>query len=108
MVTGCSPNHLDWHGSFVHYAATKQRILAGQTSEDCAVLNMLDPEAALWPRLVRGGLIVVGGEAVGTLRLPVPHTACADYIPFPHTACADYIPAPHAERAEYNWRTCLR
>ena len=31
VVTGCSPNHLDWHGSFADYVAAKQRILTGQT-----------------------------------------------------------------------------
>ena len=32
VVTGCTPNHLDWHGSFADYVAAKQRILIGQTA----------------------------------------------------------------------------
>ncbi len=29
IVTNCTPNHLDWHGTFAEYAAAKQRILGG-------------------------------------------------------------------------------
>ena len=31
VVTHCTPNHLNWHPTFSHYAASKQRILSGQT-----------------------------------------------------------------------------
>ena len=48
VVTNCTPNHLDWHGRFEDYVAAKQRILTGQTSEDFAVLNTLDPEVRSW------------------------------------------------------------
>ena len=54
VITGCTPNHLDWHASFAHYVAAKQRILTGQTPADFAVLNTCDPEVASWSRLVRG------------------------------------------------------
>jgi UDP-N-acetylmuramoylalanine--D-glutamate ligase len=54
VATGCRPNHLDWHPTFSHYAAAKQRILAGQEPHDVAVLNTLDPETASWRPLVRG------------------------------------------------------
>ena len=54
VVTGCTPNHLDWHASFADYAAAKQRILTGQTPDDFAVLNTLDAEVASWLPLVRG------------------------------------------------------
>ena len=54
VVTGCTPNHLDWHETFADYVAAKQRILTGQTPEDFAVLNTFDAEAASWSRLVRG------------------------------------------------------
>ena len=60
VVTGCSPNHLDWHGAYADYVAAKQRILAGQTSEDFAVLATDDAEVASWSPLVRGRLIVLG------------------------------------------------
>ena len=57
VVTGCSPNHLDWHASFADYVAAKQRILAMQTADDFAVLNTFDAEAASWRRLVRGRMV---------------------------------------------------
>jgi UDP-N-acetylmuramoylalanine--D-glutamate ligase len=59
VVTGCTPNHLDWHGNFAHYAAAKQRILTGQGGEDVAVLNGMDAEVAGWRNLARGRAIVV-------------------------------------------------
>ncbi len=54
VVTGCRPNHLDWHQSYAHYVAAKQRILTGQTSADLSVLNPFDAEASSWSPLVRG------------------------------------------------------
>jgi UDP-N-acetylmuramoylalanine--D-glutamate ligase len=64
VVTGCSPNHLDWHASFNDYVAAKQRILAGQTPDDFAVLNTFDAEVASWLPLVRGRPILVGGAGI--------------------------------------------
>ena len=64
VVTGFSPNHLDWHPSLSHYAAAKQRILTGQNADDLAVLNTFDPEVASWHRFVRGRQIPL--EEVGT------------------------------------------
>lgn len=57
VVTGCSPNHLDWHPSYQDYAAAKQGILLGQTRDDLAVLNTHDEEVAGWDGLVRGRLL---------------------------------------------------
>ena len=54
VITGCTPNHLDWHASFADYVAAKQRILTGQTPADFAVLNTCDAEVASWSHLVRG------------------------------------------------------
>lgn len=63
VVTGCSPNHLDWHPNFADYAAAKQRILLGQTPADVAVLNATDTEVASWLPLVRGRAIPILGGA---------------------------------------------
>jgi UDP-N-acetylmuramoylalanine--D-glutamate ligase len=68
VVTGCSPNHLDWHGNFADYVAAKQRILAGQTSDDFAVLNTFDAEVASWLPLVRGRPILVSGADIPVCR----------------------------------------
>jgi len=69
VVTGCTPNHLDWHRSFADYAAAKQRILAGQTPDDFAVLNARDAEVASWRPLVRGHLV-----SLPSLPAPLPCT----------------------------------
>jgi len=82
VVTGCSPNHLDWHASFADYVAAKQRILTGQTSDDFAVLNTFDAEVASWSRLIRGRRILLP-QLDALPRLPVPgehnriNAACA-------------------------------
>lgn len=38
-VTGFAPNHLDWHETIEHYAASKRRILASQRPGDGACLG---------------------------------------------------------------------
>lgn len=54
VITGCSPNHLDWHADYADYLATKQQFLLRQTPQDAAVLNSYDAEVAGWQPLVRG------------------------------------------------------
>lgn len=46
VVTNCTPNHLDWHGSFARYAAAKRRLL--RSSHTLAVLNPRDPVTSVW------------------------------------------------------------
>ncbi len=62
VVTGCTPNHLDWHATLADYIAAKQRILTGQMSDDVAVLNAADAEVASWSGLVRGRRIAVSSR----------------------------------------------
>ncbi len=90
VVTGCQPNHLDWHSNFAEYVSAKQRILTGQTPADFAVLNTWDTEVATWANLVRGrqltlpspgALLSQAGEGSFTLSVPGEHNrinaACA-------------------------------
>ncbi len=63
IVTNCSPNHLDWHGSWEHYVTSKQRLLqstlspGGRGQGDGAgnvpfvVLNTRDREVGDWRTL---------------------------------------------------------
>lgn len=46
VVTNIDANHLDWHQTFEHYHASKQRILEGQKPGDTAVLG---PGVRDWP-----------------------------------------------------------
>ena len=82
VVTSCSPNHLDWHQSYEHYKAAKQRVLTGQNQGDLAVLNTHDAEVASWRRLVRGRLLApVPLAQIPPLAAPGEHqrinAACA-------------------------------
>jgi UDP-N-acetylmuramoylalanine--D-glutamate ligase len=82
VVTGCSPNHLDWHRDYADYVAAKQRILLGQTRHDWAVLNLHDAEVATWEPLVRGRLVPLPElDQIPTLAVPGEHNrvnaACA-------------------------------
>lgn len=49
IVTGCTPNHLDWHGSWEAYRASKQRLLVGSTAACQVVVNSFDAECRSWP-----------------------------------------------------------
>ena len=82
VVTNCSPNHLNWHGSYEHYVTAKQRILTGQSTDDLAVLNTLDPEVGSWQHLVQGRrLPPVRASEIPDLPVPGEHNrinaACA-------------------------------
>jgi UDP-N-acetylmuramoylalanine--D-glutamate ligase len=82
ILTNCTPNHLDWHGSFEHYVAAKQRILVDQQTDDLAVVNTFDPEVGSWVRLVRGLRVpLVSLATIPTLPVPGMHNrinaACA-------------------------------
>ena len=82
VVTGCTPNHLDWHGSFDEYVAAKQRMLLGQTAGDLTVLNTRDAEVASWRSMVRVRLLPpVEDRDIPPLPVPGQHNrsnaACA-------------------------------
>jgi UDP-N-acetylmuramoylalanine--D-glutamate ligase len=82
VVTGCSPNHLDWHRDYADYVAAKQRILLGQTRHDWAVLNTHDAEVSTWQPMVRGRLVPLPApEEIPPLAVPGQHNrinaACA-------------------------------
>jgi len=82
VVTGCSPNHLDWHPDYAHYIAAKQRILTGQSTDSAAILNTSDAEVSTWRPTVRGRLVPCAlAEEVPPLSVPGKHNrtnaACA-------------------------------
>ncbi len=83
VVTNYSPNHLDWHSTPDEYMAAKQRLLTGQTAQDVAVLNMLDPQVATWKPFVRGKLVSQASPETDLPPLAVPglhnriNAACA-------------------------------
>lgn len=48
IVTNCSPNHLDWHGTWEHYVASKQRLLTHLPHDGICVLNDEESEVGAW------------------------------------------------------------
>lgn len=54
VVTNVSPNHLDWHGTFEDYVASKQQAVLSQTEADIAVLNADDPVSRDWAGVCPG------------------------------------------------------
>ncbi len=82
VVTNCSPNHLDWHGSYEAYISAKRRLVAENSATSLVVLNAHDSLAASWAALARGRTIPTWPlEKIP--RLPVPgvhnrqNAACA-------------------------------
>ncbi|MEI6236774.1 MAG: UDP-N-acetylmuramoyl-L-alanine--D-glutamate ligase [Planctomycetota bacterium] len=57
IVTNLSPNHLDRHGSMLHYAEAKLNIIRHQHPSDCAVLNADDPALSGWESQTRARVI---------------------------------------------------
>jgi UDP-N-acetylmuramoylalanine--D-glutamate ligase len=82
IVTNCSPNHLDWHGTWANYAAAKRRLISHLPPEGFAVLNYWGSEVQQWD--VGGRNAAVSAELLETippLRVPGEHNrinaACA-------------------------------
>jgi UDP-N-acetylmuramoylalanine--D-glutamate ligase len=84
-VLNISENHLDWHKTMVHYVASKAKLLANQTRDDEAVLNLDDPQCAAMSDAtpattrwfsrtqVRDGVIhVLGAPLMDAAHVPLP------------------------------------
>jgi UDP-N-acetylmuramoylalanine--D-glutamate ligase len=48
IITGCTPNHLDWHGTLAAYAAAKRRLVEQLPAGGMVVLNRADCELSSW------------------------------------------------------------
>ncbi|MCU1429045.1 MAG: UDP-N-acetylmuramoylalanine--D-glutamate ligase, partial [Actinomycetia bacterium] len=46
VLLAVAPDHLDWHGGFEHYAASKARVFARQRGDDLLVYDADDPVAS--------------------------------------------------------------
>lgn len=107
VVTNIAPNHIDWHGDFSHYAASKQALVARQRPGDCAVLG-----GSVWDwrdRTPAAAMKIEPGSLARTLSLPGAHNrenaaaalaACRAAMPdFPadrfESAIASFTGLPH-------------
>lgn len=71
VATNISANHLDWHGDFDHYAASKQHILRHQSADDIAVLG---PTVWSWrDKTLASATQVFAEQFTGKLALPGEH-----------------------------------
>jgi UDP-N-acetylmuramoylalanine--D-glutamate ligase len=84
IVTNCCANHLDWHGTWKHYVAAKQRMVRHIPAAGFAILNSGDPEVATWPLALNRSEHVADAwplDQVPTLLAPGQHNrvnaACA-------------------------------
>jgi UDP-N-acetylmuramoylalanine-D-glutamate ligase len=112
VVTNCTPNHLNWHPTFSHYAAAKQRILSGQQPGDLAVLNTGDDVVARWDRLVRGRVLApLPLHDLPPLAVPGEHNrinaacaaAAAVAIGCRSEAIRDGLRSFRGLRSDWNW-----
>ncbi len=95
VVLNCTPNHLDWHEDFQHYAASKQSLLTGQSPLGITILNFGDREVRHWERHIRGCLLPpLADGRIPPLAVPGPHNrvnarcaaAAAKAVGIEHTA----------------------
>ncbi len=78
-ITNCTPNHLDWHGSFAAYAAAKRRLL--RSVQTPAILNPFDPLVGSWSNRRDDGTVRRWFGELPELAVPGQHNrqnaACA-------------------------------
>ena len=73
IVTNCSPNHLEWHGSWGHYVAAKRRLVSHLSHDGVAVLSSDDSEVACWQSGSRGRAVRPSMEMFAPLQLIGDH-----------------------------------
>jgi len=74
IVTGCTPNHLDWHTDFNDYRRAKQRLVHEQPPGGVSVWDADDSELAVWANGYRGEWLPPWPtDQLPTLRVPGEH-----------------------------------
>jgi UDP-N-acetylmuramoylalanine--D-glutamate ligase len=127
VLLAVAPDHLDWHGTFAHYAAAKARIFARQHDDDLLVYDADDEVAS---RLVLdapartvgvsldstvpgcytvrdGRLVTPGGDElvrVDELRRALPHD-CTNALAAAAVVHALGVPAPATRAALASYAT---
>ncbi|HVU64307.1 MAG TPA: Mur ligase family protein [Phycisphaerales bacterium] len=95
VITNVSPNHIDWHGDFAHYAASKRHLIEHQREGNAAVLGEVVWD---WRSGMRAGAVMIDPETFTLpLKLPGEHnrTNAAGAL----AACRAI--APEVEAAEF-------
>jgi UDP-N-acetylmuramoylalanine--D-glutamate ligase len=73
IVTNCTPNHLDWHGSWASYVAAKQRLLSHLPAKGICVVDTQDPEVSCWQELCKHACHNDRFENLPALQVPGEH-----------------------------------
>jgi UDP-N-acetylmuramoylalanine--D-glutamate ligase len=91
VLTNLEPNHLDWHGSFEHYEASKRNIFQFQRDGDSALTGEACDEPAHVPLLIPGGhnqrnarMAITAALCAVDLSLDDAATLLADFRGLPH------------------------
>ena len=127
--TNLTPNHLDWHGSFEDYVASKQQVLLSHSWDDIAILNADDPLLRDRAQTCKGkvllfslaetvseGAFLQGSEiifrqkgheraicGINDLRIPGPHNL-ANALAAITAACVCEVPSAVIQRAVMEFR----
>ena len=73
VVTNCSENHTDWHGSFEHYRACKQSLLVHQPPRAAALLDETVADWLCGPKVQR--VILTSTDRIERCATPGVHNA---------------------------------
>lgn len=85
VATNIAHNHIDWHGSFDHYRASKQQILRDQSPADRAVLHH---SLSDWPARAQTTSLVRAEDARDIPDLSIPGRHNRDNAAVAVAACA--------------------
>jgi UDP-N-acetylmuramoylalanine--D-glutamate ligase len=84
VITNCTPNHLDWHKNYNHYAAAKRRLLAtgsGKLRGSSAAVAVLGSTLTPWRADCVRDVVSIDETSVPPLLIPGRHNrenaACA-------------------------------
>ncbi len=74
VVTSCTPNHLDWHGSWEAYAAAKRRLVDSLPADGFAVTDPTDSLVRSWTVGLRAATVPAWPlDRIPPLRVPGDH-----------------------------------
>lgn len=96
VVTNVTPNHLDWHGTFEHYRASKASLLAHQKPGDAAILGPGTREFAIVPGVRR--VEASDSGRIAGLKVPGVHNERNAWMAV-EAACAADPTLPRADAA---------
>ncbi len=68
IVTNCTANHLDWHGSMAAYIAAKQRLVRGLPERGALILSPSAEELDTWSSLTEARILL--GPGMSAPELP--------------------------------------